>query len=96
METDYLVVGAGAAGMAFVDALIAACDADVVMVDRRHRPGGHWNDANPLVRLHGPSALYGVNSRNLGNDQLERTGPNAGYSPRATAAEICAYGVVRD
>ncbi len=43
IETDHLVVGAGAAGMAFVDALIAACDADVVMVDRRHRPGGHWN-----------------------------------------------------
>jgi cation diffusion facilitator CzcD-associated flavoprotein CzcO len=63
IETDYLVVGAGAAGMAFVDALIAACDADVVMVDRRHRPGGHWNNAYPFVRLHGPSALYGVNSR---------------------------------
>jgi cation diffusion facilitator CzcD-associated flavoprotein CzcO len=57
IETDYLVVGAGAAGMAFVDALIAACDADVVMVDRRHRPGGHWNDAYPFVQLHSPSAL---------------------------------------
>jgi cation diffusion facilitator CzcD-associated flavoprotein CzcO len=55
IETDYLVVGAGAAGMAFVDALIADCDADVVMVDRRHRPAGHWNDAYPFVRLHGPS-----------------------------------------
>jgi cation diffusion facilitator CzcD-associated flavoprotein CzcO len=52
IETDYLVVGAGAAGMAFVDALIGACDADVVMVDRRHVPGGHWNDAYPFVRLH--------------------------------------------
>jgi cation diffusion facilitator CzcD-associated flavoprotein CzcO len=51
INTDYLVVGAGAAGMAFADALIAACDADVVMVDRRHRPGGHWNDAYPFVRL---------------------------------------------
>jgi hypothetical protein len=29
IETDYLVVGAGAAGMAFVDELIGACDADV-------------------------------------------------------------------
>ena len=91
IETDYLVVGAGAAGMAFVDALIAACDADVVMVDRRHRPGGHWNDAYPFVRLHGPSALYGVNSRAMGSDQIEQTGPNAGYYPRATAAEICDY-----
>jgi hypothetical protein len=91
IETDYLVVGAGAAGMAFVDALIADCDADVVMVDRRHRPGGHWNDAYPFVRLHGPSALYGVNSRPLGSDRLDQTGPNAGYYPRATAAEICDY-----
>jgi cation diffusion facilitator CzcD-associated flavoprotein CzcO len=78
IETDYLVIGAGAAGMAFVDALIPACDADVVMVDRRHRPGGHWNDAYPFVRLHSPSALYGVNSRRLGSDQREQTGPNAG------------------
>ena len=91
IETDYLVVGAGAAGLAFVDALIAASEADVVMVDRRHQPGGHWNDAYPFVRLHGPSALYGVNSRRLGSDVIEQTGPNAGYYPRATAAEICAY-----
>ena len=66
IDTDYLVVGAGAAGMAFADALIAACDADVVLVDRRHRPGGHWNDAYPFVRLHQPSAFYGVNSLSLG------------------------------
>ena len=91
IETDFLVVGAGAAGMAFVDALIDACDADVVMVDRRHVPGGHWNDAYPFVRLHGPSPLYGVNSRALGSDVIEQAGPNAGFYPRATAAEICAY-----
>ena len=91
IETDYLVIGAGAAGMAFVDALIAACGADVVMVDRRHGPGGHWHDAYPFVRLHGPSALYGVNSQPLGSDAIDQAGPNAGYYPRATAAEICAY-----
>ena len=62
IETDYLIVGAGAAGLAFADALIAASDADVVLVDRRHGPGGHWNDAYPFVRLHQPSAFYGVNS----------------------------------
>jgi hypothetical protein len=62
-----------------------------VMVDRRHGPGGHWNDAYPFVRLHGPSALYGVNSRRLGTDAVDQQGPNAGYYPRATAAEICAY-----
>ncbi len=82
IETDYLVIGAGAAGMAFADALIAASDAEVVMVDRRHGPGGHWHDAYPFVRLHGPSALYGVNSRRLGSDVIDRDGPNAGYYPR--------------
>lgn len=55
IETDYLIIAAGAAGLAFADALIADSDADVVLVDRRHRPGGHWNDAYPFVRLHQPS-----------------------------------------
>ena len=91
IETDYLVVGAGASGMAFVDALIAESDADVVMVDRRHRPGGHWVDAYPFVRLHQASACYGVNSRVLGYDRIDESGPNAGFYERATASEICDY-----
>lgn len=91
METDYLVVGAGLAGMAFTDALLAETDARVLMVDRRHAPGGHWNDAYPFVRLHQPSAFYGVRSRSLGADRIDVTGPNAGFYERATAAEICHY-----
>lgn len=91
VETDYLVVGAGATGMAFVDTLVTDSDVDVVMVDRRHRPGGHWLDAYPFVRLHQPSAYYGVNSRVLGNDRIDISGPNAGFYERSTAAEICDY-----
>jgi hypothetical protein len=91
IETDYLVVGAGAIGMAFTDSLIAESGADVVMVDRRHAPGGHWNDDYPFVRLHQPSALYGVVSRRLGNDRIDEAGPNAGFYERATAAELCDY-----
>jgi hypothetical protein len=91
IDTDYLIVGAGAAGLAFADALVAASDADVVLVDRRYGPGGHWNDAYPFVRLHQPSAFYGVNSRILGSNSIDRTGPNAGLYQRATAAEICDY-----
>lgn len=92
IKTDYLVVGAGASGMAFVDSLIAAnTEADVVMIDRRHRPGGHWLDAYPFVRLHQPSAYYGVNSRSLGNDRIDESGIDAGFYERATAAEICDY-----
>ena len=91
-EVDYLVIGAGASGMAFVDALIAEDpDVDVLMVDRRHRPGGHWLDAYPFVRLHQPSATYGVTSRPLGEDRLVEDGPEAGFYERATAAEIVAY-----
>ena len=91
IDTDYLVVGAGASGMAFTDALIASSDAEVVMVDRRHRPGGHWNDDYPFVRLHQPSAFYGVASRALGQDRIDESGINAGFYERATAAEICDY-----
>jgi len=77
--------------MAFTDALISASSATVMLVDRRHSPGGHWNDAYPFVRLHQPSAFYGVNSRNLGFDRIDQEGPNAGFYERATAAEICHY-----
>lgn len=90
-ETDYLVVGAGASGMAFVDSLIAASEAEVVLVDRRDRAGGHWLDAYPFVRLHQPSAYYGVSSRRLGNDRIDESGPNAGYYERATGSAICDY-----
>jgi hypothetical protein len=91
LETDYLVVGAGACGMAFVDALISDSDADVVMVDRRHAPGGHWNDAYPFVRLHQPAAYYGVNSLPLGSETIDRAGPNKGFYAQAGAPEIRAY-----
>ena len=61
LETDYLIVGAGAMGMAFADTLLAQTSARIVMVDRRYQPGGHWNDAYSFVRLHQPSYFYGVN-----------------------------------
>ena len=91
IETDYLVVGGGAAGMAFTDSLITECGADVVIADRRHRPGGHWNSAYPFVRLHQPSAFYGVNSMVLGSDAMDAQGPDAGLYERATAPAICEY-----
>lgn len=91
IETDYLVIGAGATGMAFTDALVADSDATVAIVDRRHAPGGHWNDGYPFVRLHQPSAIYGVNSLRLGRDRIDESGLNAGFYEQATAAEICDY-----
>jgi NAD(P)-binding Rossmann-like domain len=91
LEADYLVVGAGAAGMAFTDALIQDSDASVVMVERRHSVGGHWLDAYPFVRLHQASAFYGVASTLLGQGRIQQEGPEAGLHERARAPEICAY-----
>jgi hypothetical protein len=91
LEADYLVVGAGAAGMAFTDALIDHADVDVVMVDHRHSPGGHWLDAYPFVRLHQASAFYGVASTLLGEGRVQTDGPEAGLHERAAAPEICTY-----
>jgi cation diffusion facilitator CzcD-associated flavoprotein CzcO len=53
IETDYLIVGAGAVGMAFADSLLHETEATMVMADRRHRPGGHWNDAYTVERIPG-------------------------------------------
>ena len=49
-ETDYLIVGAGASGLAFADTLLDETDAHITLVDRRDKPGGHWNDAYPFVQ----------------------------------------------
>jgi len=91
LDTDYLVVGAGAAGMAFTDALLTHSDATVTIVDRRQAPGGHWVDAYPFVRLHQPSTFYGVDSVPLGSDTIDTTGSNAGFYELAGADEIRAY-----
>ena len=91
IQTDYLVVGAGATAMSFVDTLLSETDADVTMVDRRYRPGGHWNDAYPFVRLHQPSAYYGVSSRELSNWTKDKIGLNQGLYGLASAAEVLAH-----
>jgi hypothetical protein len=91
IDTDYLVVGAGAAGMAFTDSLLTHSDASVAIVDRRHAPGGHWVDAYPFVRLHQPSAFYGVSSVPLGSDAIDQSGLNAGFYELANADQLRAY-----
>jgi hypothetical protein len=39
-------------GMAFVDVLLKETDANIIIVDMHHKPGGHWNSAYPFVTLH--------------------------------------------
>ncbi|WP_223526793.1 NAD(P)-binding protein, partial [Pseudomonas sp. BF-B-19] len=91
IETDYLIIGAGATAMAFVDTLLKETNARIVMVDRHGRPGGHWNDAYPFVRLHQPSAFYGVNSRELGSATKDTTALNEGLYELASGAEVMSY-----
>jgi NAD(P)-binding Rossmann-like domain len=91
IEVDYLIVGAGAAGMAFADSLVAESKSTIAIVDRQHRPGGHWTHAYPFVRLHQPSAFYGVNSRALGSGAKDEIGFNKGYYELAAGSEVMSY-----
>ena len=96
IETDYLVIGAGAMGMAFADALFdLSDDAHITLVDRHHRPGGHWNDAYPFVRLHQPSAFYGLNAQPLGGDAIDATGANQGLAEMATGQAVLDHFAVK-
>src|ERR1700689_5836608 len=91
INADYLVVGAGASGLAFAEALVAEADVEVTVIDRRGAPGGHWVDTYPFVRLHTPSAYYGVSSLALGEDRIDQAGENAGYYERASGDEVCEH-----
>ena len=91
IDADYLVVGAGATGMAFTDALIDHADVTVALADVRDGPGGHWRDDYPFVRLHQASSFYGVASTRLGDDRIQTEGPERGLHERATGAEVRDY-----
>jgi hypothetical protein len=91
METDYLVIGAGAMGLAFADELLTRSAAHITIVDRRHAAGGHWNDAYSFVRLHQPSVFYGVESRELADFRVDDQGPNKGYLSLAEGSEVVHY-----
>lgn len=92
IESDYLLVGAGAMGLAFADTLLTELpDATITIVDRHGKPGGHWNDAYPFVTLHQPSAFYGVASLPLGSGEIDTLGLNAGFFELASGPEVCGY-----
>ena len=94
IETDYLVIGSGAVGMAFADTLLhetEGTDTHITLVDRHAKPGGHWNDAYPFVTLHQPSAFYGVNSMALGANRKDTAGANQGMYELASGPEISGY-----
>lgn len=90
-ETDYLVIGSGAAGLAFADTLLDETSAHIALVDRHGKPGGHWNDAYSFVTLHQPSAFYGVNSMALGANRKDTVGANKGLYELASGPEVSGY-----
>lgn len=91
IETDYLVIGSGAVGMAFVDTILSETDANIVMLDDRAVPGGHWNESYPFVRLHQSASTYGVESKDLGCGRIEQSGPNAGFEELSSGPELTRY-----
>ncbi len=90
-EADYLIIGAGASGMAFADTLLTETNASMVIVDKFQKPGGHWNYSYPFVSLHQPSTFYGVNSTNLGTAKIDESGFNKGLMNLASGTSINAY-----
>lgn len=91
LETDYLIIGSGAVGMAFTDTILNETDASIIIVDQHHKPGGHWNDAYSFVTLHQPSAFYGVSSTELSSGRLDEFGLNKGLHELASGPEVLAY-----
>ena len=92
IDTDYLIVGAGAVGLAFADTLLSEDpDCHISIIDTHAKPGGHWNDAYSFVALHQPSATYGVNSMTFPSEQIDQFGPNKGMHALASGSEVLAY-----
>ena len=91
MQADYLISGAGATALSFLDVLLSETDATVVIVDRRDAPGGHWNDAYPFVRLHQSASFYGVSSKALSAPRKPSDDPHHPTYELSTKSEILHY-----
>src|SRR5262245_20531035 len=91
LTTEYLIIGSATDGMSFEDQLIPVTNVAMVLIVLHHMPGGQWNDAYSFVRLHQPSAFYGVGSRQLGSNRIDVSGLNRGYYELASGPEIVGY-----
>ncbi len=65
---DYLVVGAGATGLCFIDVMLRYTKKTIILVDKNNEPGGHWSNYYPYVKLHQNPSTYGVESIPLKDD----------------------------
>ena len=86
LQCDYLVVGAGAASLAFVDTLLTELpETKVILIDKKEAAGGHWVNAYGFVQLHQPSRFYGIASSKLEGDS------DHPFKHRANKHEILDY-----
>lgn len=90
-HATYLVIGAGTAGLSFIDSLLTLdFEATVILVDRNSQAGGHWVHAYPFVRLHQTSCNYGVNSLPL-SKIIDKKGNEKFSHDLASGKEILDY-----
>merc|ERR1740117_1394881 len=94
-ECDYLIVGAGATTLAFLDTLVTELpdDTKFVLIDKKAAPGGHWIDSYGYVQLHQPSIVYGIASKQLEGNWLKcmLTQFMMPWNHRANKTEILKY-----
>ena len=58
-DYDYVVVGGGMTGCGIVAELLEfRPNASILIMDKQHQLGGHWNFAYPYVRLHNFTSYY--------------------------------------
>ena len=94
LECDYLIVGAGASTLAFLDTLMTELpDAKIILIDKKAAPGGHWIDSYGYVQLHQPSIVYGIASKQLEGNWLDcmLTQFKLPWNHRANKTEILKY-----
>jgi hypothetical protein len=68
-------------------------DTKIILIDKKGAPGGHWVDAYGYVRLHQPSIVYGIASKQLEGNWLKCMITNfiLPWKHRANKTEILSY-----
>lgn len=87
IKSDYVIIGAGAMGMAFADEIFSNSDCSITIVDKRDAPGGHWQDSYSFIVTEQSAESYGVNSQEFENTNVNEEG----FGHQATSKEIKAY-----
>ena len=68
-------------------------DTKIILIDKKGAPGGHWVDAYGYVRLHQPSIVYGIASKQLEGNWLKCmiTNFTLPWNHRANKTEVLSY-----